>query len=114
MERASTSARRWSMCASQRLDESQARWLVRTQRSRDSGCLRNRADGWRGAERRRRDHTRTTPARLPAAATAATTACLFGVGLVAQPSGFLVENLRADDYSVLTAGTAEEAVELVA
>ena len=28
--------------------------------------------------------------------------------------GFLVENLRADDYSVLTAGTAEEAIELLA
>ena len=27
---------------------------------------------------------------------------------------FLVENLRADDYSVLTAGTAEEAIELLA
>jgi DNA-binding response OmpR family regulator len=27
---------------------------------------------------------------------------------------FLVDNLRADDYSVLTAGTAEEAIELLA
>jgi hypothetical protein len=35
------------------------------------------------------------------------------IGLIATPV-FLVEKLRADGYSVLTAGTAEEAIELLA
>jgi hypothetical protein len=66
---------------------------VPTPRSRDSDAFATPATG--GGDRPqgdrrirpRRDHTETTPARDSAAATAATTACSCGVGLVARPSG---------------------------